>query len=810
MADQKPTPSRPRKYTAKYWNQQIQASLDRQQKFFDQARESIKVFNATHSLEDVQRKLNCWWYSVNMLLPAYYSSTPKCETRLRKRAGSQIIELGSVVLERNVQYSMDEDFDFDIVGYNAAQQFLLTGRAVLWGRYEPSFKEEETQFNLLKGKKAGSYTDSEGKPYKVGKNDKLHEDETGISLSKTIQVKDDEKAILDTLHYDDYVTSDGRNESEIEWRGRRAFLSEEEIAEMFGQDVADSMSYDCYPESIRRDAIKNRDMYDGKAELWEIHCEESGKIYWIQRKGDKSILEQGDPEIQYEGFYPCSVINSTTDPDSTIPVSDYTHCRDQIIEVERLTTRIHAITQAIRTNTLYDATMGAQVEQIMMGDLKVIPVTNWPSYKSRGGLAASMEAQKIDQYIQALQILTDARRTAQDQLNESLKISDLLRGASEPTKTATANRLENSWSSLGLIVRQNQFAEFIGKGVSKLGSIIAQQFSDERILDVADADELLMPLMPTPDPQNPQDPQMVLMGMRQSLLQAIRDNSERQYRIEIATDSMVALDEKQERSDGVDLMQSAGSFFQQMTGLIEQYPLLAPFSMELFRQVVRRYKGGGEVDGLFEKALSDIGQLAQQKQAQASQTPTDPHMLETQTRMQIAQQEAQSKEQIAMIQSQDAHQKNMVALQESQAKVQQAQIESQIKQGQTALEQWKAQQDIALRQEDLKIKANLVEVDLLKVQATTQVQMAEIEIEKENQRLAAIIDGHKLQLDHLNLKLNVVKEAKNGVNAEHFVPPPVDNLHKPILKRKEHTLLRDSNGNISGVTTIEHLASPKA
>ena len=129
-----------KKFDARYWNAQIQSAIDRHQPFFDAGKESIKLYKAKHELTETKRRLNIWWYCVNTLMPAYYSSTPKAQVRLRKRTGSLATEAGAVILERNAQYALDEYFDFDRVAQNATLQYLLTGRAVLWARYEPEFE----------------------------------------------------------------------------------------------------------------------------------------------------------------------------------------------------------------------------------------------------------------------------------------------------------------------------------------------------------------------------------------------------------------------------------------------------------------------------------------------------------------------------------------------------------------------------------------------------------------------------------------------------------------------------------------------
>jgi len=142
-----------KKYSPRWWKAQISEAEERRKSFIDQAEESIRVYNAQKDrtvMNDVERRINVWWYCINTLLPAYYSSTPQAEVDLRKRSGSLPYQLGSVILERNTQYAMDVHFSFDQVGYLAALQFLLTGQAVLWARYAPRFETVMQEIALVK------------------------------------------------------------------------------------------------------------------------------------------------------------------------------------------------------------------------------------------------------------------------------------------------------------------------------------------------------------------------------------------------------------------------------------------------------------------------------------------------------------------------------------------------------------------------------------------------------------------------------------------------------------------------------------
>jgi len=832
------------KYSPKWWKSQITDSQERRKKFIELAEESIRVYNAQKQvgmLNDAERRINVWWYCNQTLLPAYFSSTPRAEVNTRKRTGGIPYQLGSVILERNIQYAMDCHFDFHLVGLNAALQLLLTGQSVLWARYIPTFETVLQEIALIKDP-TGALIDGEGKPYD-GDTSNLQPGPGGIMLSSIeVERKADEKAILEVVQYSDYDCSDARNEQEIEWQSRRAFLDKAEAEEKFGKQIAKDLQYDSYPEVIKKDIARKDDKYEGKAELYEVWCKATGKVYWMQKGGDKSILEVSDPPVKFDKFYPCSVIRQTADPDSVVPVSDYAHVKDQILEVERLTTRIHAVTQAIRTNQLYDATLGNQVEQLYTGDLKVIPVTNWPSYKQRGGLANGIESLNIEPYINALNVLQGARQTALQQLYETLKVSDLLRGTSEQYKSATANRLESQWSSLGLIVRQNMFAKFISDAVSNLGTIIAEQFEPETIFDVGDADALIEPTIfipqPPPPPPMPEqgqegmppgdtgmppmappmpDPLQKIDEMKQQIVEIFRDGKKRNYRIEIATDSMVAIDQAQQAQEGSQLIQTAGQFFDQMRGLVDQYPPLIDFSISLFQNMIKRFKGGKELDGIFTKALQQIGEIAKAKEEAAKQPPPpDPVMQEMQARMQIAQIESQTRLQQAQMEAQDRSVKNQIEIQNQQLKMQRDQLDAQLLVQEQQFKEFIEQQKLGIDQQEVQIKAQSVQVDMLKVQATAQTEADKALIKQETAQMQQILEIQKLELEQMRIRLSesekLIEERRLAseqslerirLQMDQVAQPKIMNMGGMTGRKKSGKILTDENGNPTAIEITE-------
>jgi len=502
MAQKKKTkePTKSSKYDSAYWGQEIQNSIKRHEKhFYREAEQSIKVYNTRDTFEGLARRVNIWKYIVNTLLPAYYSSTPRAEVNLRKYAGSENLDLAAVLLERNTQYCMDLDFNFDFVGYSAALSVLLTGRSVLWAEYDCTFGEPK-DVPLTAGK-GGLYL-PDGKLYE---GDPKEVETNGKNFSYKLDTIESEKAVLKFVAYNNYLNSDAQNENEVEWRAKRGYLTREEAEDLFGKETANKLKYDAYP-SFQQDSKPNdqdRNPQNGKADIWEVWDEENGKQIFIQSRGKSSVVESGPVPIKYPGFYPCSVLAQCVDPESTIPVSDFASSKDQILEVERLAERKHGLIQAIRANGIYNPTLGDVMQDMFKGDLQMRPVKQWERTRAAGGLSGGTEYLNVEPYVNALQVISEQLEAAKQSLFQTLKISDLMQGISNPTKTATANRFENAWSSMGLIVKQNQFTNHVGEGIEKLGTVIATCLSPQTILERGSARELFEPLVQAPLSQSP-------------------------------------------------------------------------------------------------------------------------------------------------------------------------------------------------------------------------------------------------------------------------------------------------------------------
>jgi hypothetical protein len=354
-------------------------------------------------------------------------------------------------------------------------------------------------------------------------------------------------------------------------------------------------------------------------------------------------------------------------------------------------------------------------------------------------------------------------------------------------------------------------------------------------MEVADADSLIEPTLPPPPPMPepmqepmpqddtgmapppppapmapPYDPFAEIDKVKQQIMQILRDDKKRSYRIQIASDSMVAIDQAQQQQEATALMQTAGQFFDQMRGLVDQYPPLLQFSIALFQNMIKRYKGGKEVDGLFTSALMQIGEIAKAKEEAAKQPPPpDPVMQEVQGRLQIAQIESQARLQATQMDMQDKAAKNQLSYQDQQLKMQRDQLETQLLMQKQQFEEYVKQQEIALSQQELQIKQSAVQVDMLKVQATSESDANKQAITQETNRMGQMLELQKLELEQMRIKVSetekLMEERRLSSNSElERIRLSMDAIQRmpqqaPILRKRKGKIISDTEGNPIGL-----------
>lgn len=784
-----------KKYTEKYWQEELRRSeQDSDDKFFGKsAEESIKVYESEKSLEDNGRKLNIWWAVIQTVMPAYYAQPPKVEVTLRKKQGTDIIVKSAVAAERATQYAIDEYMRFDEVANLSLLDYLLTGHGVIRVMYDADVGQNFVEYPLFADDNEG-YVDAYGKPWNGDAATLKVSDDGSVQVREPSQVLEGQRAYLARLHWRDFRAQVGRMPSEIGWKAHRAYMSRAEVEKKFGKKFAENLKFETFPEDVKKGKTTN--VYEGKAELWEIWCKDSGKTYWFSGAGIKTVLEPSDPPLYFTDFYPFEELAQNTRLNSSVPLSDYALLRDQILEVERTTTRIHSLLQAHRTNGVYDAALGDTPQKLFQGDLNLYPV-KFPGYKGEQVLARSIEFMPLEALSNSLKVLVDAREMALSKIYEQTGAADIVRGAADPTMTATQAMTENSRANWRFGFRKRQVNEWYGRAIAKLGETICTQFTPELLFEISSA-ENIVGLDPTGQPDQQE---------WAAICALLKKEPGRRYKIAIATDSMNAVDEAQEHKDRTELIQSAGSFMGQMDQLIQQHPSIGPFAMKMMQYVCRSYRGGKDLEGDFKTAIQSMQQEAQ---ARASQPPEGA--ADAQVKIQIAQLQQQTEQ--AKIQSEQA----ITALVENNKKAiadLNAQVEMWKVQAQSVATNNKATLDAQVNQLKAEHQASIekIQQDADTTVATLNAAIAKDKADAE-MRIKTVESAFKMEIEkqkmeaqalkgHVDLVKSIVEMKRGAEEKEEkrSEAPQAPAIHVHIPKAGKRTgTIQDSKGAIKTIT----------
>lgn len=489
-----------------------------------------------------------------------------------------------------------------------------------------------------------------------------------------------------------------------------------------------------------------------KATIYEIWDSTTRKTHWLARSYDGDLLDSRPYPIRLSGRFPCQKpVFATQTNGSVSPVADYLQYQDQAQEMDRLTQRIYVLMDAIQAKYLYAGNI-PELQNLLQnaGELDGTPVDVSLLAMFNGDITKAIYFFPIEKMVEALNELLAARERVKQDAYEITGIADIIRGSSDPNETLGAQQLKAQSSSIRVKDRQKNFADFV-RGALRIGSdIITNHFQPDSIAQICDMKTVpesnwikgpngqwmdpaqVQALMqaqqqammqgpagnaaPPPMPPGPQGqglgpagapmlpgvPQGIpMMGhnggppmppetLGQAAIKLLKDPLMRNFRIDIETDSTVAMDEATEKSARLEFVTAIGQFLE-AAQQITAGPMgaeLGPLLGEILLFAVRGFKVGTQLEGAIESAIEQM----QTKAKNPTPPPPDPAMVKAQAEAKLLEQEGQ--------QNAQAHQMEM---QRTQAEAQADQIS---RQGEMAAEAQRAQADQAVAQADI-IKAGI-------------------------------------------------------------------------------------------------------
>ena len=589
--------------SARKWLAELKFAKREDEKWIKRSKKIIKRYRDERTgYSDVNKRFNILWANVQTLLPALYGKTPRAQVERRYKDQDPVGRTASIILERCLQYDIEHYGDYDASMKSAVNDRLLPGRGVVWVRFET--KEQALPDDASPGDDGG---------------------EAQVMVDPVAQYEY-ECTPVDYVYFEDFRCSPARCWDEVTWVARRVYMSRIDGVDRFGEDFKD---VPLTHEPIGLDELRNQGAEVSeieslkKAQVWEIWDKTSKRVFWVA-EGYSQTLDIKDDPLGLDSFWPCPrPLFATQTTDTLVPVPDFSLYQDQADEIDMLTNRISMLTEAVKVVGVFDASQPSIQRMLSEGtNNTLIPVDSWAAFAEKGGLKGVVDFMPLESVLQALQQCYVSREQSKQVIYEITGLSDIIRGASMASETATAQQIKSQYASLRLKRLQTEMAQFASEALRIKAQIMSDFYSPQTLVEMSG-------IMGTQDAQH-----------AEAAIQLLKSEPARNFRIEVATDSLVEMDEQAEKASRTEFLGAVGQFMERALPVFQQVPELAPVMGEMLLFGIRAFKGGRPMEAAFDDA---IAKLPAPKPPIPPQP--DPEQIKMQGQMQIEQMRLQAKQQ---------------------------------------------------------------------------------------------------------------------------------------------------------------------
>ena len=631
--------------TAQYWQMELDSADQAEKDWRERGRAVVARYRDERETDaygtGLYKQFNILWSNTETMKGALFARMPKADVRRRYNDNNPITRQTAIVLERALQYG-NEVYAADKPIKAAIEDYLLPGRGVVWVIYEPIFVKETI---------------------KVESQDELG---NMVMIDQEEERIADQRCYFEYVNWEDYRESPAKRPEDVYWKARRHLLTRDELIEK-GFKKAKDIPLNWSPEPTEGYQEEYSEIFS-RAEVWEIWDKYSRKRFFIS-KGYNEVLAEDDAPYELENFFPCpdSLVAIRTN-ETSVPIPEFTLYQDQADELDRITTRISNLIEGLKRRGIYDASVPELSHLADAGDNDFVPSENFQQLASKGGLQSVFQQEDITPVAQVLAGLYQQRNQILDTIYQITGISDIIRGSTKASETATAQQLKAQFGSMRMRKKQSEIAEYIRDLFRLKAEIIAEHYEPETLAA------------------------MTALTITPEMMQIMRDDKLRRYSIDIESDATVFANEEEEKRTRIEFLTSFGGYLERAVAIATKAPDLTPLAFQALRFLMGAWKVGRNFEDVIDRTEAVLIQQAQMMK-QAGRQPTEGERIAAQ-KMQTEMMKEQLKQQgkLADIQSKErsANNKSNTDLAASEGRSQ-------------------AKKELALLQSDMKIAEKLIE-----------------------------------------------------------------------------------------------------
>jgi hypothetical protein len=587
------------------------------------------------SKEGTTPSFNILWANTAVMQPSLFSQVPKPDIRRRYRDDDPVAKQGAKVIERALEFVMD-DGDFYSFGYQTAMDFLLPGRSVPKIRYVPLYSKVRRAVELDKRTVLSPLGEPIAERFYNEEDEvdpaEVRFQEGSAFLDVEVEEVVDEHVVIERWPWKNFRHQKAKRWQEVGWVDYISYLNREQLKKHFGAKAKDiKLTVDASGDKGRG----NSKIEPTHAEVHEIWFLATRTVKIAVRDGDEWLKEGGDP-LRLRDFYPMPrPVFAVNTNDSLMPIPVFTLYQHQANELDLITRRISVLMRALKLAGLYAGNEKETLRKLFESDEnQMIPVADWGAIQASGGISGLVDWLPVEQVGKVLSALFREREAIIQQIFELTGIADIQRGSTDPRETRGAQQLKAQFASRRSLTPKQEIERYFRDCLRISAEIMSEHF-DTQTLE-----------------------RMTGLQIPQEVEQLLKNELDRQYRIDIETDSTVAPDEAADQANMAKAMEALtaylGSVFPLTQAGIPAEPLIA-----LLKVCLRKFRWGREIEEMLEEL-----------ERNPPQPQPDPEQQKMQAEMQMKQQDQQMKMQELQADMQAKQAEMQMKLQEMQASMQ--------------------------------------------------------------------------------------------------------------------------------------------
>lgn len=634
---------KPPRGTVTRWNREIELAGKREKKWRKLAESVLKRFKDEDQApkgEEGGRKLgnkfNILRPNVRVMKAAVYQDPPSPDVRNRFKNKDPLASAVSEVTERALAFCMDA-YDFDGAMEAAVDDMLKPGRAVDRVRYEPKMVPQ---------------IDPATKQPRLGPDGKPLEQITW------------EKVCWDQVQWDDFRVGPAKCWKDVPWVAYRHRLTRDQAVKKLPEaaGILKTIEFDCEIDSgdvpkPNKDDPAEADVFK-RLTVWEVwnkgvDGDEREVIFFAPNYRDQPLAVRPDP-LGLEEFFDCPrPLYAVYQSDTLEPIEDSRAYADQAKELDNITSRIDKLVNMLKVRGIYDATLKQMGDLLASDEGTLLPSEEVAALYNQGGIEKGIWLLPIDTIAKVLASLYEQREQVKQTIYEITGLSDIMRGSTLASETATAQSIKAQNGAMSIQDRRKAVKRYARDMVRLGAEIICEHFQLETLQAMTGSDypteqekaqiqqqlqmmqqqmaamaqvappmqaatagpvapEQAQPGAPAQTPAGP-PPEVVAqieeMTKRlelpswEQILEVMHSDQLRAYRIDVETDETAFGDQAAEQEAVTKLLSGAIEFMTAAAPLVQMGIMPPELAKKMLLMAVRRFKAGREI----EDAIDEIG-----------------------------------------------------------------------------------------------------------------------------------------------------------------------------------------------------------